>query len=335
MIWADDLELSRRNRIRSGALLHKPAAQQPYMSMGTRQQPRKPAGTPVGGQFAPTAHDEDDIYLGGRETDMTTTPGETVSDLDIEQLRQEAAQHGDPNQVALCEAALRGDSAARKACVGVLKYIRRESRNDGLDSGDPVRDNVHMTTTGNASTLIELSPELWGDATELTDLPALEKAAKLVISEHYPSAQFHDVRRRDGVRVGFRVESDEWDEEWWNESGSLEAQKRAILPEPVSITPMDLDDITASDLKEWLIAAEQPWGLPTAYAFRVDIAQNGVFGNQPHAEALFIPDRGRVGIAYGATAQWADVLPEDYGKEYPEATIALWHADNDAYAARN
>lgn len=27
------------------------------------QQPRKPAGTPVGGQFAPTAHDEDDIDL--------------------------------------------------------------------------------------------------------------------------------------------------------------------------------------------------------------------------------------------------------------------------------
>ena len=33
------------------------------MDMGTRQQPRKPAGTPVGGQFAPTAHDEDDIDL--------------------------------------------------------------------------------------------------------------------------------------------------------------------------------------------------------------------------------------------------------------------------------
>jgi hypothetical protein len=32
--------------------------------MGTRQQPRKPAGTPVGGQFAPTAHDEADIDLG-------------------------------------------------------------------------------------------------------------------------------------------------------------------------------------------------------------------------------------------------------------------------------
>jgi hypothetical protein len=27
------------------------------------QQPRKPAGTPVGGQFAPTAYDEDDIDL--------------------------------------------------------------------------------------------------------------------------------------------------------------------------------------------------------------------------------------------------------------------------------
>jgi hypothetical protein len=33
------------------------------MGMGTRQQPRKPAGTPVGGQFAPTAHDEADISL--------------------------------------------------------------------------------------------------------------------------------------------------------------------------------------------------------------------------------------------------------------------------------
>jgi hypothetical protein len=33
------------------------------MDMGTRQQPRKPAGTPVGGQFAPAAHDEVDIDL--------------------------------------------------------------------------------------------------------------------------------------------------------------------------------------------------------------------------------------------------------------------------------
>lgn len=31
--------------------------------MSTRQQPRKPAGTPAGGQFAPTTHDEADIPL--------------------------------------------------------------------------------------------------------------------------------------------------------------------------------------------------------------------------------------------------------------------------------
>lgn len=31
--------------------------------MSTRQQPRRPAGTPVGGQFAPTAHDEADVEL--------------------------------------------------------------------------------------------------------------------------------------------------------------------------------------------------------------------------------------------------------------------------------
>ena len=38
--------------------------------MSTRQQPRKPAGTPVGGQFAPTAHDEDDIDLSPNATSL-------------------------------------------------------------------------------------------------------------------------------------------------------------------------------------------------------------------------------------------------------------------------
>lgn len=59
---------------------------------------------------------------------MNTTTGETVSDLDIEHLRQEAAQHGDTDQVALCKAALRGDSAARKACAEVIEHARREAK---------------------------------------------------------------------------------------------------------------------------------------------------------------------------------------------------------------
>ena len=193
-----------------------------------------------------------------------------------------------------------------------------------------------MTTTTELTVgtgaLIGLSPELWGEATELTDLPAIEKAAKLVISEHYPSAAFWDVRQRDGSRVGFRVELDdeEWDAEWWSEVGWLEALDRAELPEPISVTPIDLDDLTALDLREELLR-----DLPSAFAFRIDFVKNGAFGNQPHAEALFVPGRGRVGISYGGDAQWADILPEDTGEECPQATIALWHADNDAYAARN
>ena len=42
--------------------------------MGTRQQPRKPAGTPVGGQFAPTDHDEADIDLSAQAKSKAREP---------------------------------------------------------------------------------------------------------------------------------------------------------------------------------------------------------------------------------------------------------------------
>jgi len=44
----------------------------------------------------------------------------TYTDADIEQLGVEAGEHGDLAQVALCEAALAGDSSARAKCERVL-----------------------------------------------------------------------------------------------------------------------------------------------------------------------------------------------------------------------
>ena len=45
----------------------------------------------------------------------------TVTNTQISQLRIEAANAGDADQVQLCDAALDGDSAARAACVAAIQ----------------------------------------------------------------------------------------------------------------------------------------------------------------------------------------------------------------------
>ena len=52
---------------------------------------------------------------------MAQTTIETVTSEQISQLRIEAANAGDADQVQLCDAALDGDSAARAACVAAIQ----------------------------------------------------------------------------------------------------------------------------------------------------------------------------------------------------------------------
>lgn len=54
-------------------------------------------------------------------TMTTTTTTVAVTDEQIGQLRTEAGEHGDLEQVALCDRALSGDDAARRECERVIE----------------------------------------------------------------------------------------------------------------------------------------------------------------------------------------------------------------------
>lgn len=62
----------------------------------------------------------------------------TTTDKDIEQLRDEAGEHGDDEMVAICDLALAGDSAARIECERVIAAAaERAAEDDGdIDDGD-------------------------------------------------------------------------------------------------------------------------------------------------------------------------------------------------------
>ena len=49
---------------------------------------------------------------------MTTI--KTITDREIQKLRDEAAAHGDKAQVGICDRALRGNSKARASCVEAI-----------------------------------------------------------------------------------------------------------------------------------------------------------------------------------------------------------------------
>lgn len=101
------------------------------------------------------------------------------------------------------------------------------------------------------------------------------------------------------------------DPSWWD----AEASERSA--DELTITPVDRDDLTATDLRN------EATKLATSQAYRIDIA-----GHAEAAQALYDPESGRIGIAWGADAGWSDVL------DGPEATIELWWTDDDAYNAR-
>jgi hypothetical protein len=54
----------------------------------------------------------------------------------------------------------------------------------------------------------------------------------------------------------------------------------------------------------------------------------GITPKAEGATGLFLPDAGRIGIAWGADADWADAASLNEG-------VALWATDPEGYAARN
>jgi len=80
--------------------------------------------------------------------------------------------------------------------------------------------------------------------------------------------------------------------------------------------------LTATDLLKEAQAANKPH----AYAVRI-FGEDGKQAAET-AEALYLPSEGRLGIAWGADATWADVKDVESG-------IEMWLNDGDAWEAAN
>lgn len=89
-------------------------------------------------------------------------------------------------------------------------------------------------------------------------------------------------------------------------------------------TPKAIGKLTATDLRQEAAAY-----IGNAQAASITIYDEA--GTQPHAEAaeaLYLPAEGRLGIAWGADATWADVRDLESG-------IEMWLNDDEAWAAAN
>lgn len=87
-------------------------------------------------------------------------------------------------------------------------------------------------------------------------------------------------------------------------------------------TAIATTDLSASDLRA------EARGARGARAYTITIYDEA---GRPHAEsaqALYLPSEGRLGIAWGADASWADVRDVEGG-------IEMWLNDPDAWRAAN
>ena len=89
-------------------------------------------------------------------------------------------------------------------------------------------------------------------------------------------------------------------------------------------TPIALDDLTATDLQQEAAG----YSIGNAQAATITIYKNNGMSEAERAEALYLPDEGRLGIAWGADATWADV--SDF-----ESGIDMWLNNGDAWGASN
>tara|TARA_R100001086_G_scaffold241678_1_gene168758 strand:+ start:89 stop:430 length:342 start_codon:yes stop_codon:yes gene_type:complete len=103
-----------------------------------------------------------------------------------------------------------------------------------------------------------------------------------------------------------------------------------------AVEEIELEDLNALDLVEETqflpvcVSSTASWFLPTQEAKAYRIAIYDAVGSYPEAEsaqALYCPTMGRLGIAWGADATWADV-------ESLEAGIEAWLNDPEAWEAR-
>lgn len=90
-------------------------------------------------------------------------------------------------------------------------------------------------------------------------------------------------------------------------------------------TPIALDDLTSTDLRQEAAG----YSAVNAQAAQILIyRENGIGTEAQPAEALYLPDEGRLGIAWGADATWADV--RDF-----ESGVNMWLNDGEAWGAAN
>ena len=87
---------------------------------------------------------------------------------------------------------------------------------------------------------------------------------------------------------------------------------------------VDIEQITSNDLHEEFLNAKN------AQTFLVTIFPDGV-DERPrdeHADALYLPAEGRLGIAWGTDATWADV-------DDVESGIEMWLNNSEAWKQWN
>lgn len=89
-------------------------------------------------------------------------------------------------------------------------------------------------------------------------------------------------------------------------------------------TAIALDDLTATDLQQE--AADK--SIVNAQAATITIYKANGMSEAEKAEALYLPDDGRLGIAWGADATWADV------KDFLSG-VEMWLNDGEAWEAAN
>jgi hypothetical protein len=87
---------------------------------------------------------------------------------------------------------------------------------------------------------------------------------------------------------------------------------------------IDIDDLGARDL------LEEAQNFPNARAFRITIYRNEWYEHPEvtKANALYLPEEGRMGIAWGSDATWADV-------DDVESGIEMWLNDGETWELLN
>lgn len=104
----------------------------------------------------------------------------------------------------------------------------------------------------------------------------------------------------------------------------IEERLKEVTMKTYTYTPLAIDDLTSTDLRQE--AAE--YRADAAQAATITIYRADGRPEAERAEALYLPDEGRLGIAWGADATWADVTDLESG-------IEMWLNDGDVWEAAN